>query len=57
MNFDQKIAEYCDDDETNFTIWANKPGLQNFADVIANHARECEKNMIPCFNGFKVPNL
>ena len=54
MNFTQKIAEYCDDEENNFVIWANKPGLQNFSDVIANHARKCNQKITPCFNGFKV---
>ena len=54
MNFTQKIAEYCDDEENNYVIWANKPGLQNFSDVIANHARKCNQKITPCFNGFKV---
>ena len=54
MNFIQKIAEYCEDEGTNFTIWANKPGLQNLSDIIANHARKCNQRITPCFNGFKV---
>ena len=54
MNFSKKIAEYIEDEDTNFTIFTNKPGLQNFTDVIANHARKCDKDITPCFNGFKV---
>ena len=54
MNFSKKIAEYIEDEETNFTIFTNKPGLQNFTDVIATHARKCDKDITPCFNGFKV---
>ena len=54
MNSIKKIADYIEDEDTNFTIWTNKPGLQNFSDVIANHARKCNQNITPCFNGFKV---
>ena len=54
LNFDQKIEKYIEDDNSNFTLWANKPGLQNFADIIASHARKCYKSITPCFNGFKV---
>ena len=54
MNFDQKIAEYEEDDESKFVIFTNKPGLQDFSDVIAKHSRKCDKRITPCFNGFKV---
>ena len=54
MNFEQKIDNYLADEDTNFTIWTNKPGLQNFTDIVANHARKCDKDMTSCFNGFKV---
>ena len=54
MNFYKKIEEYIEDDDTNFTIWSNKPGLQGFADIIAKHARKCDGAITPCFNGFKV---
>ena len=54
MNFEQKIDDYLADEDTNFTIWTNKPGLQNFADIIASHARKCDQDITPCFNGFKV---
>ena len=54
VNFLKKIEDYIEDDNTNYVIWTNKPGLQGFADVIAKHARKCDKNITPCFNGFKV---
>ena len=54
MNFLQKIADYMENDDTNYTVWANKPGLQGFADIIAKHARKCNKTVTPCLNGFKV---
>ena len=54
MNFRQKIQKYIDDEDTDFVVWANKSGLQGFADVIAKHARKCDKTITPCLNGYKV---
>ena len=57
MNFEKKIAKYIEDDENNYVIWANKPGLQNLSEIIAKHARKCDKLITPCFNGFKVNTI
>ena len=57
MNFEKKIAKYLEDEETNYVIWANKPGLQNLSKIIAKHARKCDKHITPCFNGFKVNTI
>ena len=54
MNLYKKIASYIEDEDSNFVIWANKPGLQSFADAVAKHARKCDKSITPCFNSFKV---
>ena len=52
--FYKKIADYLENENSHFVIFANGHGLTNMTTITQRHARKCSFDMTPVLSGYKV---